>query len=245
MAEIRGKRSADRADDDRAIGLPTPPAERSLWAKAALLESSPRTDAPSGSPEPTEAPVHGIPREASDGRLRYDSHERRSIEILRRERPLVDRVAGVIDGYLDRISPQAWSAASRDARGAIIHQLGQDLAHAMRLRQVSILPVDLDLCGLHYVDEGGHHHIEVARDMDLESTVSTVAHEMRHALQVEMLNERTTGHPDAASWAGNLVEYTDYDDRDPDAYYNQPVEADAFGFERAVGRILRLDWPDI
>jgi hypothetical protein len=282
--ELPWRRSADlTGEGDGAAG--SPPPERSLWAKAGLLDATPEPDTATDQREPdanrrtavpdssitpaerhallldrhdptpeesatgadgTDRPADELPSDVGDDHLRYDIHEQKSVEILDRERPLVDRVARVIDHYLDRISPQAWYDASLDDRGDAIRAMGRDIRHAMHLPAVTVTPVDFELCGLHYTDKG-HHYIEVARDMNLKSTLSTVAHEMRHAYQVEIIDGRAGSHEDSSSWTHNQHEYVEYDDDDDniDAYYTQPLEADAFGFERAVGKTLGQDWPEL
>jgi hypothetical protein len=181
-------------------------------------------------------------RDVGDGHLSYDIHEQKSVEILDNEWPLVDRVVNVVDNYLDRVSPDGWDDANPIERSEIISELGKDIQHAMGLSEVRMYTVDLDICGLYDRDEDGHY-VQVADHLDLESTISTIAHELRHAQQREIIQGVGT-HPDSESWAQNNVEYKSFEG-DLDAYFTQPLEADAFGFERAIGKILRFDWPQL
>lgn len=69
--------------------------------------------------------------------------------------------------------------------------------------------------------------------------VGTLVHEARHAYQSWCINHPGT-HPDDAeveAWKLNMLNYVDpaVDER---AYHEQPVEADAWAFEEAVGRGL-------
>jgi hypothetical protein len=185
------------------------------------------------------------PHEARADRFRFPIHEQKSNEILERERPLVDRVARIVRKNLDDRSPEEWDDLRGRAEADAIIQIVDDVRTAMDLPALRVKARnDPDLYGSHRYSRGVHR-IEISRDMSLEQTVATVVHEVRHAYQAEVVEGRKPEHPDADAWDRNIERYTDYSPGTPGLYLSQPIEADSFGFERAVGKVLGLDWPDI
>jgi hypothetical protein len=167
-------------------------------------------------------------------------HDKRAREISDRERPVVYRVANVVADYMNRIDPDAWDAGNSDQRSVYIVVAGDRIRRAMGLPAVEIVLSDMRADGLHTYSEKGHL-IEINPNMSLSSTLSTLTHEMRHAYQMEVVAGRES-HGKAGEWTENMLDYENYD-ADYEDYVSQPIEADAFGFERAVGRQLGLDWP--
>jgi hypothetical protein len=238
--------SPDRGDDPGHRTSDDPVADGSATTdrELALLEAGRQAPEKAVAADEANRPDHELPRDIGEGRLRYGIHEQKSLEILGRERPLVSRVARVVGDCMGRISSDAWDDASPKVRIREIIKIGKEVQRAMHLPQVRIFPVELDLCGMHDMDDRGHR-IRVDRRMDILSVLATLVHEMRHVYQVEVMQGRSGYHPDAATWAENDHEYKECDEEDIDSYYTQPLEADTFGFERAVGKILGLDWPEI
>jgi hypothetical protein len=143
---------------------------------------------------------------------------------------------------VQRIDPDAWLAGNPSDRSVQIIVAGDRIRQAMELPEVRIIPTAMKGDGIHRVDEEGHR-IEINSSLDISSTLSTLTHEMRHAYQLEAVAGREI-HPESSSWAENTLDYMHYDDN-YEEYATQPLEADAFGFERAVGRLLGLDWPNL
>jgi hypothetical protein len=101
-----------------------------------------------------------------------------------------------------------------------------------------------EIFGMHRYQRGAHR-LEINRDLDLEITLATLVREIRHAYQTEAIEGRGPNHPDVDAWDKNDQRYIEYDGTNALAHFTQPLEADAFGFERAVGKSLRLDWPNL
>ena len=232
----RPDQAADRPD------RPPPPeravAEPSLWAKAGLLDPPPRR-AKDDRPDPS------ADAGATTGNVGFEIHEQKSIEIASHEGRLLGRVTDVVRSYVDSVRPKDWDAALPADRRDLIEAMGGDIAEAMRLPHVAVIPAEMAGYGGHSVDKFGHV-IHVSDREDLPTTLATLVHEMRHAYQYEVAGGRLDEHPEAESWAANIETYHEpADGTDYDTYATQPVEADAFGFERALGRNLGLDWPAI
>ncbi|MBR6186067.1 MAG: hypothetical protein IKQ41_07355 [Clostridia bacterium] len=77
-----------------------------------------------------------------------------------------------------------------------------------------------------------------------EELMTTVVHEMRHAYQRAVVNDPSgyiVSEETAKAWEQNNIpgNYIEYDPHDPaktdyNAYHDQPIEADAFGFSESV-----------
>jgi hypothetical protein len=121
----------------------------------------------------------------------------------------------------------------------------EEIRSAMNLPPIRVkLSNDPDIFGTHRYHRGVHH-LEINRDLDLETTLATLVHEIRHVYQTEAIEGRSHSHPDADAWDRNDQRYIEYDGSNAVEHFTQPLEADAFGFEGAVGKSLRLDWPNL
>jgi hypothetical protein len=244
--QLRPDRSPRGNPADRPAETRTPaaPGEPSLWAKAGLLDTRPGP----GADDPAGADTRSTRDSADDrdeppARPGFDVHERRSREIAEREGPLVERVTDVVRGYLDQIDPDAWLAGRSRDRRRMINKMCDDVRAAMRLPDLPVIAGNVAGYG-GFVPGGAGRGIYVNDNMSIRTTLATVSHEMRHAYQHEVTEGRMEYRSEAPAWAHNFANYSDSEYVDYNDYATQPVEADAFGFERAVGRSLGLDWPD-
>jgi len=96
-----------------------------------------------------------------------------------------------------------------------------------------------------YRNDHGVHRLEIGKNLARDETLATIVHEIRHAYQAEVVEGIKPNHPDADDWDRNDQRYIDYSEHTVLSYFTQPLEADAYGFERAVGKTLGLDWPDL
>jgi len=242
------QRPAERRPDSEAHLQTRPgPAESTLWRKAELLDARPAPPARTadGPATPDGQRARDAPREARADRFRFPIHEQKSNEILERERPLVDRVAHAAKKILDSRATREWDELCGQVRNKAIIGVVDAIRTAMELPPIRVRTKDEPgLCGSHEYRRGVHR-IEISNDMSMELTVATAVHEVRHAYQTEVVEGRKPNHPDADGWDRNKQWYSDLDQTDIERYFSQPIEADSFGFERAIGKILGTDWPDI
>lgn len=164
---------------------------------------------------------------------------------------------GVVDPQVAR----DWDAMSQDERRAVLEQMARELADEYDLDDFDVVIEDLedqdgdgkddeptlDLHGFWSNDDMSLHLDE--NELDDPDLINTMAHEVRHAAQNELVDDANPGlidqalidaglkddpfHPpegvtrdDVEDWKNNFDDYKSAED-DFDAYYNQPVESDA------------------
>ena len=247
-AETTERAGPNPRPDGEARPLPRRfgPPEQALWRKADLLDARPAPPPPADRREaPDSQRPRDVSREARSDRVRFPIHEQKANEILERERPLVDRVAGVVKRQLDGRSPEGWDSVRGRARTREILSIVNQVREAFGTAEVKVkVTDDPDVFGS-YRHDRSVHRIEVGKNLSLGETMATVVHEVRHAYQTEVIEGVKPDHPDSDAWDKNDQRYIDYTRGNIVSYFTQPLEADAYGFERATARTLGLDWPNL
>jgi hypothetical protein len=245
-AETGPNPSAHRSLDEKrgiptvsAVGVDQPHESR-------YIEQDPQREPTSVEMEHDSAgPVRDVPEDPSstDNNPAYVAiHEELAMEITEREGQPLGRVVGIVAEYINRIDAGLWREGTREQRIPIMVVAADRVREAMSLQEVELRPADGVALGSYRRHEG-KHTISINPNLEISDTLATIVHEMRHALQKEViLGQRE--HPRADEWDDNDLEYIPFHS-DYNAYAAQPVEADAFAYERAVGRHLGLDWPNL
>ena len=163
------------------------------------------------------------------------------------------------EGTVDPLVARTWSEMSEDERRGVLEAMAGDLNEQYGL-DIDVVFDDLEDTDGDGVDDDGLDHRGFYRDSDRElhidvndledpDTINTVAHEIRHALQHEMVRDNDPSawddaliaaglkddpwnppdgitRDDAEEWADNFDHYISAED-DFTGYESQPVEVDA------------------
>lgn len=136
-----------------------------------------------------------------------------------------------------------WSRATASERKAILNSLKDEL-NAIYGTNVT---ADIDYYYgpsneygyYNEVDNMVHINVNSFNTHSREDVMNTVVHEMRHAYQYEVIqnpDQYIVSNDTVKTWENNWYNYISYKPElnNYDAYYGQPIEADAFGFADSV-----------
>lgn len=155
----------------------------------------------------------------------------------------VEGVAAAVDAWADVYEPR-WGDMSGLKRYLSLAHLDEACARAQDGRPPALLRVEdmsepgdqsgVELAGSY---DPNDHVARIRDEMSYDQSVATVVHEGRHAYQRWAI-ESSNGDPRIPEWSENMEHYQPAHD-DPEENQTQPVEADAYAYERAVMSRIR------
>lgn len=142
-------------------------------------------------------------------------------------------------------SDERWNSASAEERVQMLNSFKNVLNGIYGINvtaDIAFFEGEESLCGYYQSsDNKVYLNVNSLTNRSREEVMNTIVHEMRHAYQYQVINDPGSyivSEETARAWEQNWSDenYITYDPAldNYDDYYNQPLEADAFGFADSI-----------